>query len=254
MDYSPKKTYFLIGSLILAVLILVLVVFFAREGSQTDNGKTMMVSTCPEQITYQGVVFRAKEIGEQCWMVENLKAFSYRDGSAIPNLPASADWDGDEEGAYACYNNQISRCDNYGALYNWYAVNNEKGLCPEGWSLPTYQQWVELERAICQNLGYEDCQEKFPLEIVSGWRGTDEGLHLRAVDLEGKDSYGFKALFGGFRNTAGPYSFLDEKGFWWTSTSSEDFAFVRVMDGVQQGIRSVESSRSSGFSVRCVMD
>jgi len=79
-------------------------------------------------------------------------------------------------------------------------------------------------------------------------------LQLLSVDLEGKDSYGFKALFGGFRNTAGPYSFLKEKGFWWTATPSENYAFARVMDRNNDGIRRLESSKSSGFSVRCVKD
>lgn len=254
MDYSPKKVYFLIGSLVLAVLVLVLVVFFAREGSQTEKGKLITVSTCPEQITYQGVVYRAKEIGEQCWMVENLRASNYRDGTIIPNLLASADWAEDKKGAYACYYNQESYCNDYGALYNWYAVNNEKGICPEGWSVPSQEQWAELERAVCQDLGYEDCQERFSDENTLGWRGSDEGWYLLSADLGGKDKYGFKAIFGGFRNAAGPYLFLEESGFWWTATETEDAAYGRVMSKDNNGIRRVASSKSSGFSVRCVMD
>lgn len=245
---SPKKLYILIGGLVLVVLIIFLVRFFSGEKEES------VVSLCPEQITYQGDVYKAVEIDGQCWLAENLKTSSYRDGTAIPKLTDSAEWAEDGQGAYTCYYNQARYCDDYGALYNWHAVNNEKGLCPEGWSVPTAEQWVELERAVCQDLGYQDCQKKFPLKIVSGWRGTDEGLHLRAVDLGGKDSYRFKAFFGGVRNAAGPYSFLAEKGFWWTLTSSGDFAFARVMDKDNDGIRKIESSKSSGFSVRCVKD
>lgn len=247
MDYS-KKFYILIGILVLVILIIFLVWFFNKKKEES------VASLCPEQITYQGNVYRTVKIGGQCWMAENLKAASYRDNTPIPNLTNSTEWTEDKQGAYGCYYNQERYCDDYGALYNWYAVNNEKGLCPEGWSVPTVKQWTELERAVCQNLGYQNCQERFPDESASGWRGTDEGWHLRSVDLEGKDSYGFKVIFGGFRNTAGPYSFLDERGFWWTATSSGDFAFARVMDKDNDGVRRIQSSKSSGFSVRCVKD
>jgi hypothetical protein len=142
----------------------------------------------------------------------NLKTPSYRDGTPVPKLTNSAEWAEDEQGAYTCYYNQEQNCQDYGALYNWYAVNNEKGLCPEGWSVPTDEQWTEA------------------------------------------NDYGSKAVFGGFRNAAGPYSLLTERGFWWTLTPSGDFAFARVVDKDNGGIRRIESSKSSGFSVRCVKD
>lgn len=230
------------------VLTIFLVRLFVGEKEEPT------ASLCPEQITYQGDVYKAVEIGEQCWLAENLRTSSYRDGTAIPKLTDSAEWAGDEQGAYTGYNNQRQNCDNYGALYNWHAVNNEKGLCPEGWSVPTQEQWAELERTVCQELGYQNCQEKFPLEIVSGWRGTDEGLHLRAVDLGGKDSYGFKALFGGFRNTNGSFGLLEENGFWWTSTDAEDIAYGRAMGENNEEVYRIESLKLFGFSVRCVKD
>lgn len=253
MDY-PKRLYILIGGLVLVVLIIFLVWFFTREGLFPVKEEEQAVSLCPEQITYQGDVYNVVEIGKQCWLAENLRTSSYRDGTAIPQLTDSTEWTEDKQGAYTCYYNQESFCDDYGALYNWYAVSNEKGLCPEGWSVPSQKQWAELERAVCQDLGYQDCQERFPDENDLGWRGTNEGWHLRSAGLEGADKYGFKALFGGSRNAAGPYSFSNEKGFWWTATPSEDFAFARLMDAAHQGIRRIESSKSSGFSVRCVKD
>ncbi len=252
MDPS-KKLYILTGVLVLVVLVIFLVGFFTREKPSQIEEKPA-ASLCPEQITYQGDVYKTVEIGGKCWLAENLRTTSYRDGTAIPKLTDSDEWDKDRQGAYTCYYNQEQNCDDYGALYNWYAVNNEKGICPEGWSVPSQKQWAELERAVCQELGYQDCQERFPDEGAFGWRGTDEGWNLLSTDLGGKDKYGFRAVFGGFRNTAGPFDFLDERGFWWTATPSGDFAFARVMDKDEQGIRRIESSKSSGFSVRCVKD
>jgi len=209
MDYS-KKLYILIGVLVLVVLILLLVGLFGREKSSKEEEPA--ISLCPEQITYQDVDYKVVEINGKCWLAENLRTTSYRDGTAIPNLTDSDEWDKDRQGAYTCYYNQEQNCDDYGALYNWYAVNNEKGICPEGWSVPTQEQWTEAE------------------------------------------NYDFKAIFGGFRNAGGPFDYLDEKGFFWTATPSEDFAFARVMEKDNEGIRKIESSKSSGFSVRCVKD
>jgi len=250
---SSKKLYILIGVLVLIVLILFSVWFFTRERpSPTEEEST--VSLCPKQITYQGDVYNTVEIGKQCWLGKNLKTSSYRDGTAIPKLTASTEWTEDKQGAYSCYYNQESYCDDYGALYNWYAVNNKKGLCPEDWSVPSHQQWVELERAVCQDLGYQDCQERFPDESALGWRGTDEGLHLFSAGLGGKDKYGFGAILGGFRNAAGPYLYLEESGIWWTATAAEDTAYGIIMSRDNNGIRQVETSKSSGLSVRCVKD
>jgi len=208
---SFKKLYILIGVLVVAVLILVLVVVFNKEKSSQIEEKPV-ASLCPEKITYQGVDYKVVEINGKCWLAENLRSTNYLDGTAIANLTDSNEWAEDEQGAYVCYYNLPQSCQDYGALYSWYAVNNEKGLCPEGWSVPTDEQWTETE------------------------------------------NYGFQAVYGGFRNAGGPFDYLDEKGFFWTATPSGDFAFARVMEKDNEGIRKIESSKSSGFSVRCVKD
>ena len=209
---SSKKLYILIGVLVLAVLVISLVVFFSREKSSQVGEEESKTSVCPEQINYQEVDYKVVEIKGKCWLAENLKTTNYRDGTAIPELTNSAEWAKDEQGAYTCYYNSEQNRQEYGALYNWYAVNNEKGLCPEGWSVPTTEQWSEAEK------------------------------------------YDFGTTFSGFRNSAGPYDFLNERGFWWTSTPSGDFAFARVMDKESGEMRHIESGKSSGFNVRCVMD
>ena len=208
---SSKKLYILIGFLVLVVLVLILVVVFGGKKSPQGEEKEV-ISLCPKEITYQGVDYKVVEINGKCWLAENLRTTSYRDGTAIANLTDSNEWAEDEQGVYVCYYNLPQSCQDYGALYNWYAVNNEKGLCPEGWSVPTDEQWTETE------------------------------------------NYEFKAVYGGFRNAGGPFDYLDEKGFFWTATPSGDFAFARVMEKDNEGIRKIESSKSSGFSVRCVMN
>ncbi|MBZ1356586.1 MAG: fibrobacter succinogenes major paralogous domain-containing protein [Candidatus Nealsonbacteria bacterium] len=253
---DPKKRlYILAGALVLSLIILlVIIVSQGRNAEGPTNGIVNGDFSCGDSFTYQEVEYGTVEVGNQCWMAENLNVTKYADGSAIPNLIESNDWANDKEGAYACYLDAVENCNTYGALYNWYAVNNEAGLCPAGWSVPTHNQWADLERSVCGALGNPDCSETFPDNGLMDWRGTNEGLHLRSETLEGLNTYGFNAIFGGFRNPNGPFSFVDESGFWWTSSSSEDFVKGRIMDMANQGVRRIESMRSSGFSVRCVQN
>jgi uncharacterized protein (TIGR02145 family) len=92
-----------------------------------------------------GNIYNTVQIGDQCWMKENLKTIHYRNGTPIeyPGSDNSA-WQSNTSGAYAWYQNNISWKENYGALYNWYAVNNTNGLCPEGWHVPGDAEWNNL--------------------------------------------------------------------------------------------------------------
>lgn len=207
---STKKLYILIGVLAAVVLVLVLAAVVLNKEKPSEVKEKPAISLCPKEINYQGETYKVVEIKGKCWLAENLRATSYLPGIVIPNLTDSDEWSKDKEGAYVCYYNLPENCQNYGALYNWYAVNNEKRICPEGWHVPTDEEWAEIE------------------------------------------NYDFKAVFGGFRNAGGPFDYLDERGYWWTATGSGDFAFARVVEKDVEGIGKIESSKSSGFSVRCI--
>ena len=85
-------------------------------------------------------------IGNQTWMVENLKVTEYNDGTAIPLVESNSDWWNRTTAAYSWNENDEAKYkDSYGALYNWYAVNTGK-LCPAGWHVPTDAEWTELIR------------------------------------------------------------------------------------------------------------
>jgi len=241
MYYSKKELFMFIGGFVLVVGVILLFLFGKDRIIPSD--KTSF--KCEDQITYQGDTYNIAQIGNQCWFKQNLKTTKYRDSAPISNLIIHSDWAGDAQGAYACYHNDKENCNTYGALYNWYAVNNETGLCPEGWSVPTHNQWTDLERTVCNELGYNDCETKFPYDESMGWKGTDEGNRLKSTDF---------GEFGGFRNANGPFFFLKEKSFWWTPISSEESAYARIMDIDNQGVRRVESVKNSGFSVRCVQN
>ena len=103
---------------------------------------------------------RTGEYMSQRWMMENLKVTHYRNGDEIPTGFVSDDWyelKGSEVGAYTvlsfpegeeCGHNSSSSsgcsdCDAYGNYYNWFAVDDSRGLCPEGWHVPTYKEWFD---------------------------------------------------------------------------------------------------------------
>src|SRR4030042_3674428 len=244
---SNKRLIIIVGCSLLAIAVSI---FFLTKKDEI----TSSVFECGDKIIYQSENYKTVKIGEQCWMRENLKATKYRNDFPITNFETNGRWSNDTAGAYSCYQNLKENCSNFGALYNWYAVSNPVGLCPEGWSIPTNNQWTDLERNICEKLGYDNCQTEFAYDSSGGWKGTDEGKHLKSKSFNGSDSFDFSAILGGFRNANGPFSYLEEKGFWWAATPFGEFAYSQMMDMENQKVRQLESLKSSGFSVRCIKD
>lgn len=226
----------------------------------------------------EGNFYPSVIIGNQEWMAENLKTTKYSNGTPIvyPGTDNSA-WQNNTTGAYAWYDNDIAWKDSYGALYNWHAVNNSNGLCPTGWHVPSHYEWTQLEQYICNLLGNENCETKFPYNNSTiGDRGTNEGNALKSCwqvsshlggdcatsehprwnshpTNYGTDRFSFSALPGSNRNSFSYYYILGVYGHWWSSTeSATPFAWNR---GLYYGYGSVsrrETSKGAGFSVRCV--
>ena len=92
-----------------------------------------------------GNCYTTVQIGSQLWMAENLKTISYNNGDDIVTGVDNASWISAFEGAYAIYNDDPSNVEIYGNLYNWYAINDDRGICPEGWHVPTDAEFKALE-------------------------------------------------------------------------------------------------------------
>ena len=141
-----------------------------------------------------GNVYQTVKIGDQWWMAENLKVIHYQNGDGITKLPNNTVWSTYGEGAYCNYDNNDSNADIYGSLYNWYAVNDSRNIAPDGWHVPTDEEWKELEMF----LGMSQSEAN-----GTGWRGTDEGSKLKATSgwsgFNGTNESGFSALPGGSR-------------------------------------------------------
>jgi len=197
------------------------------------------------------------EIGDQLWMAENLKVTHYNNGEEIPNITNNGSWGSLSTGAYGDYNNDPDNAEIYGRLYNWYAVDDARGICPEGFHVPTDEEWIELEMEL--GMSWEEAHD-------TGWRGTDQGSQLagnadlwysgQLVDNPAFGSSDFTALPGGYRHgNNGSYNLMGSLGYFWSSSEGgSNTAWLRLLGYSPSGVYRDDSSRRHGFSVRCVGD
>jgi uncharacterized protein (TIGR02145 family) len=183
-------------------------------------------------------------IGTQVWMKKNLDVSTYRNGDTIPQVTDPQEWAELTTGAWCYYNNDPAMGVVYGKLYNWYAVNDPRGLAPQGWHVPTCEEWISLIDFLG---GYES----------AGGKMKESGLtHWISPNADASNSSGFTALPGGFRGGAvNNFYYLRSAGFWWAST------IISPISACGSGLYSDYGSIGlgnpnswTGQSVRCVRD
>ena len=189
-------------------------------------------------------------IGAQTWFAENLRTCKYKNGDNIPNVPLSANWSSLTSGAYTILGNNNSYETLFGKLYNWYSVNDQRGLCPVGWKIPDTTDWNILIKHLG---GYDVAGGK--MKFNKYWDNPNNGA---------TNSSGFTAIPGGFRNEPGSYggiglsdfSFGWFWGYWWSSNDSlnSNNAYNYVIGSASGRIGERLFSKKNGFSVRCIKD
>jgi len=165
------------------------------------------------------------KIGSQEWATEDLKVAKFCNGEDIPLVKDDKEWAELTTAAYC-----ISPKGHY--LYNWYAVNDPRGLAPEGFHVPSDEEWTQLT----EFLGGEDVA----------------GNELKSTDWDGTNSSGFSALPSGLRDDYnGSFDYLG-CGFWWTSSPSETHAWYRDLYPGNSNVYRANNYVRNGFSVRCL--
>ncbi len=205
----------------------------------TDELRTAAgIFVCGESVSYQGYDYATVLIGEQCWFAENLRNENYENGDAIPTGLSDGDWSSTTSGATAVYDESASNLATYGRLYNWFAVNDSRGLCPSGWHVPTDGEWTVMTGVLGETAGIQ-------LKTTSGWPSGGNGTN----------SSGFSALPGGYRNSgSGNFLNVGYAGNWWSSSSDGSNAWRRLLFGNDGTVYRYSSNQRSGYSVRCVQD
>jgi uncharacterized protein (TIGR02145 family) len=182
-----------------------------------------------------GNVYQTVQIGRQVWMAENLRTTRYRNGDAIPYARRDRAWTTKTVGMRCTYEHDDALADRYGQLYNFFAVQDERGLCPSGWHVPSDAEWTALTDALGG-------------EAVAGKK-------MKSTAWGGSNSSGFSALPGGFRNDFyGSFSYEGFGGWWSSSAYGTSNAWSRYLDSFDDYVLRLNYSRRYGFSVRCVRD
>ena len=208
--------------------------------------------TCGEAITYAGVGYSTVQIGDQCWFAENLRTTTYLNGDAILQNLSDGDWSSTTSGAMAFYNDDLIAQAAYGGLYNWFAVDDARGLCPSGWHVPTDGEWMTMEMA----LGMSEADAN-----STGWRGTDQGTQMKTTygwyddGKLGANSSGFSGLPGGYRNSNhGGFANAGYFGYWWSSSPNGSNAWFRLLSYYNEIVSRYNYNQRNGYSIRCVRD
>lgn len=213
----------------------------------------------PTVTDIDGNSYNTVQIGTQCWMKENLKTTTFRNGNAIPNV-TSSDWAWLTTGAYCWFNNDsASWATAYGALYNWYTTVDTNGLCPMGWHVPTHDEWTVLTDYIGgTSAPYGDELKSCRLvnSPLGGACNTSEHPRWNENGMYyGTDDYGFSGLPAGGRNYIGLFGSIGTFGNWWSSTEYSSYnAWYRGLYFYGGFINMGGIDKQNGFNVRCLRD
>ncbi|MBI1191710.1 MAG: hypothetical protein GC205_00860 [Bacteroidetes bacterium] len=205
---------------------------------------------CPATVTdIDGNVYNTVSIGSQCWMKENLATETYNNGDPIPGNLDAATWTSTTSGAQAVHSGVAANKAIYGLLYNWYAVNDARGLCPTGWHVPTDGEWTTLTTGLGGTAVAGGSLKQ------TGTTAAGTGLWF-APNTGATNSSGFTGLPAGTRNfTGASYAPLSLNCDWWTSTKiGGSSPYYRQVYYNNTTVGRFLLLETYGLSVRCLKD
>jgi uncharacterized protein (TIGR02145 family) len=190
--------------------------------------------------------YESVKIGDQVWMKQNLDISNFRNGDPIPEVKTDEEWMKavkDGKPAWCFYNNDPENGKIYGRLYNWYAVNDPRGLAPEGWHVPSDAEWSKLMNYLGGG------------EVAGGKMKTTDAINWNSSSQDTTNSSDFSGLPGGYRYTDGTFDGLGNGGDFWSSTeSSATNAWYRYLLYNYANVYRYYFDKGYGFSVRCLRD
>jgi len=188
--------------------------------------------------TRDGQQYTTVLIGSQCWMAKNLNIGQQISGTQIPGNNQIIE--------KYCYGDTLGACNIYGGMYMWdelmqyVTTESTQGICPNGWHIPSDNEWKILEVSLGMTQSEAD--------LSNTWRGAHIGTALKAGG-----SSGFDALLGGGRWSNGAYMFINQMGYYWTSTESGANAWRRCLSASDNTVGRWDTfSKVFAFHVRCV--
>lgn len=201
-----------------------------KPGTKTPVTKTEVKDT------------EATRIGAKSWALANLDVVTFHNGDTIPEASTNEEWvaAGDSgKPAWCYYNNDKATGKKFGKLYNWYAVNDPRGLAPKGWKIPGGSDW----EALAGSLGGPQVAGK-KMKSTTGW----------AEGGNGTNESGFNALPGGYRKENGIFANTGSIGIWWSSTEGKSLTALDFYLALNFSLNFSANPRKRGGSVRCIRE
>ena len=270
--------------IVLIVVVILIILFFMLTRTNIN-----IAWSCGQDLKYNGDVYGTIKIGNTCVFKDNLNTEKYRNGEKIKLIegkfkesevdlslfgigepsenseesmeemfaePEIKEWEVTKEGAYSNYENNANNSLTYGKLYNFYAVVDVRGLCPQGWRVPSDEEWMAIEKSLGMCEGEDSgCTQ------ASRERGAKEeiGNKLKKQGAweslfgENINQSNFSALPGGLRSPNAMFMGLDSVASFWTSTEASDGrAWIRNLRDRKTGVYRLDEGNNYGASVRCI--
>ncbi len=235
---------------------------------------TLLITVLFTQINYAQTV----TIGTQVWMTKNLDVSTFRNGDPIPQAKSNSEWKAagiNKQPAWCYYDNEPANGAKYGKLYNWYAVNDLRGLAPAGYHIPSDAEWMQLTDFLGSEAGKK-------MKSTSGWASyggtktcpncadwndeyrkkvpchTCRDTRVVSAPKEpgnGTNASGFSGLPGGNRNSYGTFNNIGKYGNWWSSSENFTYsAWLRYLYYNNGNVYRYTNVKGYGLSVRCLRD
>ncbi len=246
--------------------VILLATLFSCNNSSTSEIETEEVTTQTptEEVTTEATTTNTNEtsetsnavaevkIGNQIWSTKNLDVITFINGDVIPEIKDPEEWEKayhNQQPAWCYYDNKPENGKIYGKLYNWYAVIDSRGLIPEGWRIPTKEDWSELVDSLG---GAKWAGQKLKSNI--GW---SENAFTKGKK-NGSNSSKFFGNPGGRRGHS-DYRFSGKGilGEWWGIGNYSDFdnSYENCLFSLTEDLQEVKinySSKSDAHSIRCI--
>lgn len=191
-----------------------------------------------------------KNKGDIFFMTENLNVDRFRNGDLIPQAASAEYWENagrNKQPAWCYYDNDIENEKKFGKIYNWYAVNDPRGLAPDGWHIPSRSEWQDLEILLGEEAGKK-------LKSNDGWDRKNFFFSGNGKNYNGFSAYPAGGRFSKERSLFGRKGNLT--GFWCMDELNNANSEAKVV-GLSYDSNEIDDfvvSKSDGWSVRCIKD
>lgn len=221
------------------ILCLLTITFLSFNSCSDNNCPNNTSNTSVKDI--DGNSYEVVQICNNTWMESNLNVSTYRNGDVIPQVSDPIEWANLTTGAWCYYANDTANGPIYGKLYNWYAINDSRGLAPVGWHVSTDQEFTALSNCLGGELIAGG-----KMKATTLWDSPNSGA---------TNSSGFTSLPGGVRYSNGTFQFKGYSSNFWTSTININTVFFRNNVSVNGTMyRGTDGNKNDALSVRCVKD